>query len=217
MNSNILIKLIKFGSGFILFIPLYVGGSFFFPFIFPKIWLFGLVTEIIFFLYVILAISDNRYRPKINLVFWALALLTLVLVITSFTGIDPFRSFWGNTERMSGVIYWLHFAAFAVILSGVLKSGKEWKNFFGIAVFVSILEFFYVLAQYLNVSWTWLPGSQMGTIGNTDLDRERMEEFFWHRGFCKYFGIFLCFSAVSERFMDLASGKSNGDHRQYRS
>ena len=152
-----------------MFIPLYVGGSFFFPFIFSKIWLFGLVTEIIFFLYVILAISDNRYRPKINLVFWALALLTLVLVITSFTGIDPFRSFWGNTERMSGVIYWLHFAAFAVILSGVLKSGKEWKNFFGIAVFVSILEFFYVLAQYLNVSWTWLPGSQMGTIGNTDL------------------------------------------------
>src|SRR3989344_2619206 len=138
MNSNILIKLIKFGIGFILFIPLYVGGSFFFPFIFPKIWLFGLINEVIFFLYVILALLDSRYRPKINLVFWALTLLTLILTITSFTGIDPFRSFWGNNERMSGVIYWLHFVVFAVILSGVLKSKKEWKNFFGLAVAITV-------------------------------------------------------------------------------
>ena len=167
--SNILLKLIKFGVGFILFIPLYVGGSFFFPFIFPKIWLFGLVTEIIFFLYIVLAVSDSRYRPKTNLVFWSLTLLTLILVITSFTGIDVFRSFWGNTERMSGVIYWFHLATFALILSSVLKSEKEWKIFFGLAVLVSVIEFFYVLAQYLEASWTWLPGSQMGTIGNTDL------------------------------------------------
>lgn len=169
MNSSILLKLIKSGIGFILFIPLYVGGSFFFPFIFPKIWLFSLVTEIIFFLYVVLAVSDSRYRPKINLVFWAIALLTIILVITGFTGIDAFRSFWGNTERMSGVIFWLHFAVFAIILGAVLKNESEWKNFFGIAVFVSVLEFFYVLAQYFNASWTWLAGSQMGTIGNTDL------------------------------------------------
>ncbi|MEK7198280.1 MAG: O-antigen ligase family protein [Patescibacteria group bacterium] len=167
--SNILLKLIKFGIGFILFIPLYVGSPFFFPFIFPKIWLFSLVTEIIFFLYIVLAVSSNNYRPKINLVFWALVLLTLVLVITSFTGIDAFRSFWGNTERMSGIIYWIHFAVFAIILGGVLKTEKEWKNFFGIAVIVSVLEFFYVLAQYFEVSWTWLPGSLIGTIGNTDL------------------------------------------------
>lgn len=167
--TNILLKLIKFGIGFILFIPLYVGGSFFFPFIFPKIWLFSLVTEILFFLYVVLAVSNNQYRLKINLVFWALTLLTIILVITSFTGIDAFRSFWGNSERMSGVIYWFHFVVFAIILGGVLKTEKEWKQFFGLAVIVSVLEFFYVLAQYFEASWTWLPGSQMGTIGNTDL------------------------------------------------
>ncbi len=167
--SNILIKLIKFGIGFILFIPLYVGGSFYFPFIFPKIWIFQLVIEIILFFYVILAISDNRYRPKLNLVTYTLAALTIILIITSFTGVDLYRSFWGNTERMSGVIAWFHFIAFAIILSSVLRAEKEWKQFFGIAVAVSVLEFFYVLAQYFGASWTWLPGSQMGTIGNTDL------------------------------------------------
>ena len=167
--SNILLKLIKFGIGFVLFIPLYVGGSFFFPFIFPTIWLFGLVTEIIFFFYVILAVSDVRFRPKFNWVLKAAILLTLILIITSFTGIDVFRSFWGNTERMSGVIAWFHFFAFAIILSGVFKTEKEWRNFFGIAVIVSIFEFFYVLAQYFNAAWVWLPGSQVGTIGNTDL------------------------------------------------
>ncbi|MDP3004058.1 MAG: O-antigen ligase family protein, partial [Candidatus Azambacteria bacterium] len=169
MNSNILLKLIKFGIGFILFIPLYVGGSFFFPFIFPKIWLFQLVTEIIFFFYVILAISDSRFRPKFNWVLKAVILLTLILIITSFIGVDAFRSFWGNTERMSGVIAWFHFVAFAVILSGILKTEKEWRNFFGVAVVVSIFEFFYVLAQYFGASWVWLSGSQAGTIGNTDL------------------------------------------------
>jgi len=167
--SNILLKLIKFGIGFILFIPLYVGGSFFFPFIFPKIWLFQLVTEIIFFFYIILAISDIRFRPKFNWVLKAVILLTLILIITSFIGVDIFRSFWGNTERMSGIITWFHFIAFAIILSGILKTEKEWRNFFGIAVIVSIFEFFYVLAQYFNASWVWLPSSQSGTIGNADL------------------------------------------------
>lgn len=169
MYSNILLKLIKFGIGFTLFIPLYVGGSFFFPFIFPKIWLFQLITEIILFLYVLLALIDARFRPKWNLVTGAVILLTIILIITSFTGVDAFRSFWGNTERMSGVIAWFHFVVFAIILSSVLKTEKEWRNFFGIAVVISVLEFFYVLAQYFGASWVWLPGSQTGTIGNTNL------------------------------------------------
>lgn len=167
--SHVLLKLIKFGVGFILFIPLYIGGSFFFPFIFPKIWLFQMVIEIVLFFYIILAFSDARYRPKLNLVTYALLSLTIILIITSFTGVDAYRSFWGNTERMSGVIAWFHFVAFAIILSGVLKTEKEWKNFFGIAVAVSVFEFFYVLAQYFNASWVWMPQSQIGTIGNADL------------------------------------------------
>ena len=167
--SNVLLKLIKIGIGFILFIPLYIGGSFFFPFIFPKIWLFQVVTEIILFFYVLLALIDARFRPKWNLAIGAVILLTIILVITSFTGVDAFRSFWGNTERMSGLIAWFHFVAFAIILSSVLKTEKEWRNFFGIAVIVSVLEFFYVLAQYVGASWVWLPYSQVGTIGNTDL------------------------------------------------
>ena len=169
MNSNILLKLIKFGIGFILFIPLYIGGSFFFPFIFPKIWLFQLVTEIILFLYIILALTDARFRPKWNLALGATMLLTIILIITSFTGVDAFRSFWGNTERMSGIITWFHFVIFAIILSSVLTTEKEWRKFFGIAVIVSVLEFFYTLAQYFNASWAWLPSSQSGTIGNADL------------------------------------------------
>jgi len=167
--SNILLKLIKFGIGFILFIPLYVGGSFYFPFIFPKIWLFQLVTEIIFFLYILLALRDARFRPKWNLIIGAVILLTIILIITSFTGIDAYRSFWGNTERMSGVIAWFHFVAFAVILASVLKTEKDWRNFFRLAVIVSVLEFFYVLAQHFNASWVWLPSSRAGTIGNADL------------------------------------------------
>jgi len=167
--NNFLLKLIKFGIGFILFIPLYVNGSFFFPFIFPKIWIFQLVTEIILFFYIILALADARFRPKWSLAAGAMILLTVILVITSFTGVDAFRSFWGNTERMSGVIAWFHFVVFAVILSGVLTTEKEWRKFFGIAVFVSVLEFFYVLAQYVGASWVWLPHNQIGTIGNSDL------------------------------------------------
>ena len=152
-----------------MFIPLYVGGSFFFPFIFPKIWLFQLVTEIILLFYVVLAVSDSRYRPKLNLAAYALLSLTIILIITGFTGIDVFRSFWGNTERMSGTIAWIHFAAFAFILSSVLKSGKEWRNFFAIAILVSVLEFFYILAQYFEAPLVWMPRSRIGTIGNTDL------------------------------------------------
>ncbi len=167
--SNILLKLIRFGIGIILFIPLYIGGAFYFPFIFPKIWIFQMIVEIIFFLYVILALSDSRYRPKFGLAAKAVIFLTLILILTSLTGVDAFRSFWGNTERMSGIIAWIHFAVFAVILSAIFKTGKEWRNFLGIAVFVSVLEFFYVLGQYLNLPVVMFPSSRAGTIGNADL------------------------------------------------
>jgi len=127
------------------------------------------VTEIILFFYVLLALIDARFRPKWNLAIGAVILLTIILVITSFTGVDAFRSFWGNTERMSGLIAWFHFVAFAIILSSVLKTEKEWRNFLGVAVVVSVLEFFYVLVQHFSASWVWLPSSRSGTIGNADL------------------------------------------------
>jgi hypothetical protein len=166
-----------------------VGGSFYFPFIFPKIWLFQLVVEIIFFFYVLLALTDVRFRPTRNIVFGALGALTAILILTSFTGIDAFRSFWGNTERMSGVIAWFHFAVFAVILASILKTEKEWSKFFGIAVLASILQFFYVLAQYFQFSWAWLPQSQVGTIGNADL-------LGLYTVFNSFFALYLCRALV---------------------
>jgi len=140
--------------------------------------------NIILFFYIILALTDARFRPKWNLALGATILLTIILVITSFTGIDAFRSFWGNTERMSGVISWFHFVAFSIILSGVLKTEKDWRKFLAIAVFISVLEFFYVLAQHFNASWVWLPSSRSGTIGNADLLGS-------YAIFCAFFALYL--------------------------
>lgn len=169
--KDILIKIIRVLAASALFVPLIVSGKFYFPFIFPKIWIFQMIVEVMVFFYAILILMDWEFRPRWNLVTQALVILTLVLVITSFFGVDIYRSFWGNTERMSGLIAWFHLLAFALIVSIVFWGEKSWNYLIGTSVVVSIIEFFYALFQYFGSPWVWFGTGDrsIGTIGNSDL------------------------------------------------
>ncbi len=131
MLSNYLKWAIVIGLfGIILITPFYVSGTMFFPFITGKNFFFRIVVEIIFALWLILAMADSRYRPQKSIVLYAVSATVFVLILSTIFGANPYRSFWSNYERMEGLIGHLHLFAYFLVLSAIFITQKEWRRFF---------------------------------------------------------------------------------------
>lgn len=110
----------------LVFLPLIVSSSLFFPFITGKAFAFRILVEIILGLWLILAVSNPAYRPRSSWLFKAYGLLLAIMVLATIFGSDPYHSFWSNFERMEGLVNHLHLFAYFIVLISVLKSEKLW-------------------------------------------------------------------------------------------
>lgn len=126
---------------------LIVSESLFFPFITGKNFFFRILVEIIFGLWLILAIYDKKYRPKKSWILYFLSAFLLVLILSTIFGANPYRSFWSNYERMEGLVTFLHLFAYFLILTSVLSAEKLWRWFFHVSLGISIIVSLYGLLQ----------------------------------------------------------------------
>ena len=167
-EEKILKSVIKFGLFLIFIIPLVYLSKFFFPFIVPKNLFFRLVVEIIFVLYLFLAFKYPRYRPK--LIFLNVVVLSyfLILFITSLTGLNFLRSFWGNYERMDGLLNQIHLLLYFIVLVSTLKDRREWYQLFSFSLGAAFMMSVFALGQKLNFSFLIHTDNirLAGTIGN---------------------------------------------------
>src|SRR3989304_9249623 len=157
-EQNIL-QAIKFGVYAVLFLSLVVLSQFFFPFVTSKAFLFQIIIEIIFALYLVLAIQNASFRPKKSLLFLAVGAYFGAIFLSTLFGVDVSRSFFGNYERMWGFFQLAHFFLFFIILAGVFKSRDEWNKLIRVALFfgalsmaVGLVQFFYPLVYGGGVS-----------------------------------------------------------------
>ncbi|MBF8248908.1 MAG: Tetratricopeptide repeat protein, partial [Bacteroidetes bacterium] len=118
--------------GAVLFTPLIISSATLYPFQTGKGMAFRVLVEITAFLYGWLVLIEPRARPKPNKL---------------LTGVNAYRSFWGDLERMEGAFGILHGIALFVILSGFLTSKEEWARFFGGSLLASFIVAWYALAQ----------------------------------------------------------------------
>lgn len=92
-----------------LFTELVFSGSYLFPFITTKSLFFRslILLGLPFFIFLILKYPQTRpdLKHPVTLAFLA---FNLVIVLSWLFGIDRYRSFWGNYERMTGVFESLH-------------------------------------------------------------------------------------------------------------
>ena len=158
-----------------LFIPFIVAGgqmfpSMFFPYITGKNFAFRIIVEIIFGLYILLAIRDAKYRPKASWLMWAVCGFIAWMGLATLTSVDPIKSFWGNFERMDGYLTALHLVLYFLIAGSVLAANKLWDKFFQVSVAASFLQGLLAVSQVFH--WFGLsPSSQSGvradgTFGN---------------------------------------------------
>ncbi len=173
--SKVLQGIIWLGFAVILFSPLYVSSSLFFPFIVTKTVVFMITVEIIFFVFLILAWVDPKYKLRFNLVLLLMLIYIGILTLASLLGSDFFKSFWSNNERSDGILLLIHLFLFVFVLTSFLRKVKEWLYFFDIFLLASLAVSIVALDQYLALTlsgWKdhFLPSSNgarlAATIGN---------------------------------------------------
>lgn len=177
---KVLSKIIRVGLFLIPPVALIIGGNIFgkillpgvgdlfFPFITAKAFYFRIIVEIIFTLWVVVALFDSKFRPRMTPVMWAIGATLAVLTLSTIFGENPYRSFWSNYERMEGLVAYLHLFAFFVVITSVFKSATDWKKFFFVSFGASFIVSLYAYFQSLGLIRLYQSGERVdATFGNS--------------------------------------------------
>ncbi|MCX7779242.1 MAG: O-antigen ligase family protein [Patescibacteria group bacterium] len=167
--KKVCLAFISVGSFFILFLPLFVYKNVMYPYIFSKMIVFQILVEIIFVAWLFLAIYDKRYRPNFkNPLILTLTIFLSILILTAAVGVDFSRSFWSTQERMTGILAFVHFYLWFLVLSSTLKKWEDWRKLIFISLLCSFSVGLYGLAQRLGLDFVLRPNypQMSATLGN---------------------------------------------------
>lgn len=149
------------------FLPLYISGSMLFPFITGRNFAFRIITEIAFVLWLSLAAAYREYRPKPSKLLGAVIAFVGIVFLADLFGVNPYRSFFSNYERMEGFMMIAHLGLYFIILTGIFQKKEDWKIFWNLFVAGSLLASLYALFQKLGYLKSIQGGVRVdGTIGN---------------------------------------------------
>lgn len=130
--------------------PFVVSSSLLFPFITGKNFLFRIIIEICLGLWVFDCLKNKESRPKRSMVAFSIIAFVSVLGLADLLGVDPYRSFWSNYERMEGWITLLHLLAFFYIVASSLTE-KLWYRLIQISLATSFIVGVQALFELKNI------------------------------------------------------------------
>ena len=104
-----------------LIIPFIVVNGTFFPYITGKAFVFRILVEIIFGLWLILIIKDKQFRPKWSWILGIIGLFVFILLMADINAVAPFKAFWSNYERMEGWVTFAHLFAYFLVFSSMFE------------------------------------------------------------------------------------------------
>lgn len=152
------------------FVPLIVvPHSFIFPFIVPKIVVFRSITLAMLAVYALLSIADpERYRIRSHPIHIAAGLFFLSLIVSTFAGVDWYRSFWDTHERMLGLFTIAHFILFYLLFASVVNTSQEWRRLSHILIFAGGIVMVIGIFQRMYPELLYNRGSARvsATLGN---------------------------------------------------
>lgn len=96
------------------------------PFILGKMFPFQTFVLLLVVVWICLMLIDfKKYRPKFNILTIAVTIFYGAILLSCIFSLHPYRSFWGNAERMEGFFSLLHFYFFFLALSSIFSHDKE--------------------------------------------------------------------------------------------
>lgn len=153
----------------LLLVPLWVIRYIFVGLIFYKAMLFYILITVLIIIYLRLLVRWPQLLPRLNLVGWSFLGLMVVLIISTICSTQPFMSWWGNFQRFEGLITWLYYFAFFIILVSLLRRPQHWLTVIGWAAIGGGLVSLYAIGQVLHLPGIILGADPMraeSTLGN---------------------------------------------------
>lgn len=150
------------GIAFLLYIPFIVSSDLFFPFITGKAYTFRIITEIIFGLYVILALISPKYRPKVGMIQCAFVLFLISIFFSDLFGVNQVASFWSNFERMEGFVTLIHLFILFLTMAGTLRDRANWIWLFNASVIASLFMVFGAFGQVAEKGFNFRVDTTLG-------------------------------------------------------
>jgi O-antigen ligase len=189
-TDNKILWLLKVFLAAPLLLPLFVSESVIFSYTAPKGFAFRILVEIAAVFYLYLALKhpkifchsgrsvggepeSGNYRFGCQIksgatIKTAVLVFLTVWLVAALAGVDFYHSFWGDMERMIGVWGLAHFVVWFLMLIGVFRSLKDWKNLLKISVGASSLVALTAIIQKFTGFGLLMPQAERvyGTIGN---------------------------------------------------
>jgi O-antigen ligase/Flp pilus assembly protein TadD len=173
------------------FIPFIVSNTMFFPFITGKGFTFRILVEIVFGAYVLLALLDAQYRPRMSWITKAIFGFAAITLIADLLGANPYKSLWSNYERMEGFVLIIHLVMYYLAASSVMRTVRQWYGWINTTLAASLIMSLYGLLQIFGVITINQGGVRLdGTFGNSS-----------------YFAIYLVFHVFFCLYMIVAYAK----------
>ena len=167
-----LLMSIHVGIFFVVLTPLIFTDKTFFPTLAPQTIYFRILVEFLFGFYLLLLLESRAWLPRGSPLLISLGIFLAILALTSFLGIHPGKSFWGTFNRMEGLIAFIHYGLFFIILTGVLKQTNDWLRLLRFVLFVSVPIGIIGFLEYFSFTdfLTAQDGTRMdATLGNPSL------------------------------------------------
>ena len=170
MRESTLRKILFFLTAAALFAPLIVlPNKFIFPFIVPKIvFLRGIFFLMLGAFVLLYALARKEYHLKLSPIKIIVLLFFLSFAVSSFVGIDPYRSIWDGHERMLGLFTFMHYTFFFLVITWARFSKKEWGRLFHVFLGVGSVVCFLALIQKVSPDFLLNKGNNRvsSTLGN---------------------------------------------------
>lgn len=140
----------------LLLMPLIVGDGTlfpdtFYPFIVPKALYARTIIELVFALWVVLALWSPAYRPPKSWVLVIFGLYVAAGLVSTVFSVSPQRSMWSTYERMQGMVDLAHWFAFTVVVTSVFRSMSNWRSLLNVNLAVSLAMSLMGLVQHYQI------------------------------------------------------------------
>lgn len=166
-TEKMLSWILKGGLLLVLFLPLLVTRSMYFPFITGKNFAFRIIIELLAFAWLWLMLAFPRYRPRLSWLTIAYSAFILVLILATILGISPYKSFWSSYERMEGLFGHLHLFLYFLMAGSVFKGVKDWRLFFNASIAASAIVTIYGFVQLAGGAVIHQGGARLdASLGN---------------------------------------------------